>query len=279
MGNRKPPQGETETFLAHIPSNGFPESSSECKATCDKWHSLAELWGPPKGRLCPFPFTMHVIGAGQLNMKQLHCDNAHTWRQAMELLQQKAGSKGQRSCYLFISEEAKVVSTHTTCKACCGGVRGDWCKSHRQWFWKRSNTTGRQVWRCFGLCAWWVLREGDLNRCYNEQICQTLKCCCWRCGQCECWSINIRFHPKCSFVRHYWRQGKGLQVAVRSDGIWESMHKIMYLDYFPKCQRCIGRSIISRNLPKRPRAPLSYFFFLRLISLLSWPWCIFSNIL
>lgn len=168
MGNRKPPQGETETFWAHIPSNGFQESSSECKATCDKWHSLAELWGPPKGRLCPFPFTMHVIGAGQLNMKQLHCDNAHTWRQAMELLQQKAGSKGQRSCYLFISEEAKVVSTHTTFKACCGGVRGHWCKSHRQCFWKRSNTTGRQVWRCFGLCAWWVLREGDLNRCYQN---------------------------------------------------------------------------------------------------------------
>lgn len=208
MGNRKPPQGETETFLAHIPSNGFQESSSECKATCDKWHSLAELWGPPKGRLCPFPFTMHVIGAGQLNMKQLHCDNAHTWRQAMELLQQKAGSKGQRSCYLFIREEAKVVSTHTTSKACCGGVRGDWCKSHRQCFWKRSNTTGRQVWRCFGLCAWWVLGEGRPEPLLSKQqpliikgnnpthmtngietmskFAKTLKCCCWRCGQCEC---------------------------------------------------------------------------------------------
>lgn len=111
-------------------------------------HSLAELWGSPKGRLCPFPFTMHVIGSGQLNMKQLHCDNAHTWRQVMELLQQKAGSKGQSSCYLFINEEVKVVSTHTTSKTCCGGVRGHWCKSHCQCFWKRSNTTGRQVWRC-----------------------------------------------------------------------------------------------------------------------------------
>lgn len=100
---------------------------------------------PLKGVCVRFRLPLHVIGAGQLNMKQLHCDNAHTWRQAMELLQQKAGSKGQRSCYLFISEEATVVSTHTTSKACCGGVRGHCCKSHRQCFWKRSNTTGRQV--------------------------------------------------------------------------------------------------------------------------------------
>lgn len=65
-----------------------------------------------------------------------------------------------------------------------------------------------------------------------------------------------------TFVCHHWRQGKWLQVAVRSDDIWESMHKIItYLDYFPKCQRCIGRRIISRNIPKHPRAPLSYFFF------------------
>lgn len=223
MGNRKPPQGETETFLAHIPSNGFQESSSECKATCDKWHSLAELWGPPKGRLCPFPFTMHVIGAGQLNMKQLHCDNAHTWRQAMELLQQKAGSKGQRSFYLFIREEAKVVSTHTNSEARCGGVRGDWCKSHRQCFWKRSNTTGRQVWRCFGLRAWWVLREGETwtaaiktTATDNEGGIIPLI---WLMGLRQ-WAnlpnvkmllLKVRPMWMFTFVRHYCRQGKGRQ--------------------------------------------------------------------
>lgn len=70
-----------------------------------------ELWGPPKGRLCPLPFTLHVIGAGQLNMKPLHCRNAHSahpdnWQSCCS---NKHGE--QRRCYLSINE---VASTHTS---------------------------------------------------------------------------------------------------------------------------------------------------------------------
>lgn len=49
----------------------------------------------------------------------------------MELPQQKAGSREQRSCYSFINEEAKAVSTRTTSKTWswwCSGtlVQGHW---------------------------------------------------------------------------------------------------------------------------------------------------------
>lgn len=67
--------------------------------------------------------------------------------------------------------------------------------------------------------------------------------------------LKVRRMWMFTFVRHYWRQGNWLQVAVRSDGIWELMHKIiMYLDYFPKCQRCVYWS--RHNLMKHTKAPL-----------------------